>query len=152
MKPVCPVFQVDDRLQCFSCRMAQLAYDICLADRKALVSLWLCRCLPECRTTSRDHSFPDRVVVVACLEKGRVIFSMAFATGFLVPGAYSYLGASLHEVADGFLCRIGLASFTVGMVGKAVFSLPVVGSGRCAGSRCTGSVGFFLRHWQRESQ
>ena len=87
----------------------------------ALVTLWLYRRLPEGRTTLSQNAFLSETIRVVLSEKGRIIFPMAFAAGFLMLGAYSYLGACLHEVA-GATCSLvglvvmgfGLASFATG--------------------------------------
>jgi predicted MFS family arabinose efflux permease len=73
----------------------------------AMVSL---RTLPKENSTkpSGGHFFTE-LKRVLLTPRGRVIFPLAFATGFLLLGSYSYLGAFLHEVD-------GLDYVQVGMV------------------------------------
>ena len=87
----------------------------------ALVTLLFFRRLPQGRTGSRKNTFLAETVIVVRSEKGRLVFPLAFASGFLMLGSYSYLGAYLHEAADAsyvvvglIVMGFGLASFAAG--------------------------------------
>ncbi len=56
----------------------------------------------------RAHDFFKEVKKVVSTPKGKVIFPLAFATGFLLIGLYSYLGAFLHEFTGLNYLQIGL--------------------------------------------
>ena len=125
----------------------------------ALVTLWLYRRLPEGRVAPSQNAFLSETIRIVLSEKGRIIFPMAFAAGFLMLGAYSYLGACLHEVAgaplfpgrtgrdgvrSGFVCD----RFTAGMAVETVCTPCAAGFRRSAGrvgcgSACSFSVGCY---------
>lgn len=65
--------------------------------------------LPEKPFNSQVHrKFFREVKHVVSTPKGKIIFPLAFATGFLLLGLYSYLGAFLHEVSGLNYLQVGL--------------------------------------------
>lgn len=88
----------------------------------ALVTLWLYRRLPEGRVAPSQNAFLSETIRIVLSEKGRIIFPMAFAAGFLMLGAYSYLGACLHEVAGATYSLVGLVVMGFGLASFATGS------------------------------
>jgi predicted MFS family arabinose efflux permease len=74
----------------------------------ALIAFWLLRRLPETALHLEKRNFWRETARVVLTPKGRVIFPLALATGFLVLGSYSYLGAFLHEAAGLDFMQVGL--------------------------------------------
>jgi predicted MFS family arabinose efflux permease len=109
----------------------------------AAVAVLLLRKLPETPTDLVDHKgFFAEVMRVVMTPKGVVIFPLAFATGFLLIGMYSYLGAFLHEVTHLDYLRVGavtmfygfacmLAGSCVGNMGKVFGQKRTVITGAC---------------------
>ena len=69
--------------------------------------------LPEKKFSTNNspfmfRSFFSEVKKVVLTPKGKIIFPLAFATGFLLVGMYSYLGAFLHEFTGLNYLQIGL--------------------------------------------
>ena len=60
--------------------------------------LFLLRKLPRLPVRADPGSFAREVRRVVVTKLGRIIFPLALATGFLLLGAYSYLGAFLHAL------------------------------------------------------
>lgn len=75
----------------------------------ALCTVTFLNKLPKDFSNSARCNFFLETKRVTLSPKGRVIFPLALATGFLLLGLYSYLGAFLHEIA-------GLDYLQVGMV------------------------------------
>ncbi len=104
------------------------------------------------------RKFFHEVKQVVSTSKGKIIFPLAFATGFLVLGLYSYLGAFLHEVFAlnylqvglvvmfyGFACLI--AGLRVGKLGERFGQHMVVSVG--AGSTLISALLLmFFPFWQ----
>ncbi|SDF14080.1 MFS transporter [Sporomusa acidovorans] len=64
--------------------------------------------LPKDVSTPTNYSFFNEVKQVTLTPKGKVIFPLALATGFLLLGLYSYLGAFFHEVTGLNYVQVGL--------------------------------------------
>ena len=73
------------------------------------------RRLPPGRTNPSKTPFVAETLKVVRSEKGRIIFPMAFAAGFLMLGSYSYLGACLHETAGASYAAVGLVVMGFGL-------------------------------------
>ncbi|HEX3014521.1 MAG TPA: MFS transporter [Methanobacterium sp.] len=119
--------------------------------------------LPETRISTDKQPFKiinffSEVKKVVSTPKGKVIFPMAFAMGFLVVGLYSYLGAFLHEFTGlnymqiglivmfyGFACLI--AGSTVGKLEKPIGQKKVI---ICGGflALISALILVFLPFWQ----
>lgn len=79
----------------------------------SLCTVFLLNKLPESEISTnkqpfRFHDFFSEVKKVVSTPKGKIIFPMAFAAGFLLVGLYSYLGAFLHEFTGLNYLQIGL--------------------------------------------
>lgn len=85
----------------------------------ALATLWCYRRLPPGKSKSSGKPFLPEAVGVVCSERGRYIFPMAFATGFLLLGAYSYLGSCLHDQAHASYPIVGLVVMGFGIASLA---------------------------------
>ena len=79
---------------------------------------------------------------VCLTPKGRIIFPLAFFTGFLLLGLYNYLGAFLNEVVGLSYLQVGLvvmlygfaclfAGSRMGMVGKRISHQKTIMAGGC---------------------
>jgi predicted MFS family arabinose efflux permease len=68
----------------------------------------LLRRLPKTPTQVQTRNFFAETKRVLLLPTGRIIFPLAFATGFLLLGCYSYLGAFLHEIMQLNYTQVGL--------------------------------------------
>lgn len=64
--------------------------------------------LPKDLPKPMQRSFFPEVKRVTLSPKGRVIFPLALASGFLLLGLYSFLGAFLHEVAGLDYLQVGI--------------------------------------------
>ena len=96
--------------------------------------------LPEDFSNHINCNFFSEVKRVILTPKGRVIFPVALAAGFLLLGLYSYLGSFMHEVVGldyvqvgivvmfyGFACLF--AGSQVGKLGKKIGQKKVIISG-----------------------
>lgn len=106
----------------------------------ALCIIFFLRKLPEDFPNPIKRNFFSEVKWVALTSKGRVIFPVALAAGFLLLGLYSYLGSFLHDAIGldyvevgvvvmffGFACL--LAGSQVGKYGKNIGQKKVIISG-----------------------
>lgn len=75
----------------------------------AIVSAISLKSVPRTPVLQQQLGFFKEVKAALWSKKGRFIFPLAFITGFLLLGLYSYLGAFLHE-------RGGLNYFQVGLI------------------------------------
>lgn len=72
------------------------------------VALLLFTRLPSGLRSCSGNAFFTETTFVLLSPKGKIVFPMAFLTGFLMLGAYSYIGAYLHEAADATYPVVGL--------------------------------------------
>lgn len=106
----------------------------------ALSIVFFLKKLPKDSPKPINRNFFSEVKRVTLTPKGRVIFPVALAAGFLLLGLYSYLGSFLHEVAGldylqvgivvmfyGFACLF--AGSQVGKLGKNIGQKKVIISG-----------------------
>ena len=115
--------------------------------------------IPENFTpTKHQRNFFKEVKDVCLTSKGKIIFPLAFLTGFLLIGLYSYLGAFLHEISGlnyleiglvlmfyGFACLI--AGTYVGKMGNKFGQQKTVLTGACF-ALFTPFLLFFFPFWQ----
>ena len=85
----------------------------------ALATLWCYRKLPSGKRKPAGRPFLPEAVGMMCSERGRYVFPMAFATGFLLLGAYSYLGSCLHDQAHASYPVVGLVVMGFGIASLA---------------------------------
>lgn len=75
----------------------------------AIGNMFLLQELPrESLNFVQQHNFFSEVKRVLLTKKGRVIFPLALATGFLLLGLYSFLGSFLHDVAGLDYLQVGV--------------------------------------------
>lgn len=103
--------------------------------------------LPKTEISSNNQSFKTRdffseVKKAVTTPKGKIIFPMAFSTGFLLIGMYSYMGAFLSESTGLNYLQIGLivmfygfaclfAGSAVGRLEKTMEQKKIILSGGC---------------------
>jgi predicted MFS family arabinose efflux permease len=80
---------------------------VCFAGAASIIGLFY-RKLPAGFTHPERRGFFFEVKRLAMTPKGLAIFPMSLATGFLLLGSYSYLGAFLHEAGGLSYLQVGL--------------------------------------------
>ncbi len=81
----------------------------------AFLMIWMLRRLPSGLANSAQRNFFTEVRHAILNKTGRIIFPLALATGFLLLGIYSYLGAFLHFVSRLEYFQIGLIMMFFGL-------------------------------------
>lgn len=89
----------------------------------AVIVALLLRKLPDNLSTANQKNFFMELKFVVTTQKGKIIFPLALAAGFLLLGLYSYLGSYLHEVSELNYLQVGVIIMFFGLSGLLASSL-----------------------------